>query len=650
MNTTYEMTIDLNILEHLGINLYSNVAAVLTEAVANSWDADATVVEIAVDPENNWITITDDGIGMTIHDMNNRYLKVGYRRRHDIYPHATVTAKGRPVMGRKGLGKLSLFSIANHIEIRTVHGASTHGCTMTTAGIRVAADSNRSYHPAPILSHEITLRRGTQIRLSEIRRERLATSAAALRKRIALRFSVIGVSHDFNVTINGEPITIADRDNLSKAQFVWTLGDSHLDSSSLRHVEQTGKLPARDETWEDLWDVSGWIGTAHKPKDLDIREVGNLNSIVVLARGRLIHENILEKLNDGRLYTKYLTGQIEVDFLDLDNEEDIATSDRQRVQEHDVRYNHLVTFLRSTLSQVERQWNEWRPSREVARAKEESPVLATWLDRLGETHRPSAELLIGKLRALPLDDPEQRKVLYRHGVLAFERLKIVGLTSDLAESINDPEKLLLILGDSDALEGSLYVDIVRSRLDVLKVLRGLVDDDAKERVLQEYLFDHLWLLDPAWERATGSELMEHRLVRNGVFESDKQRRDELGRVDIMYRTAAGKHIIVELKRAGRRMKLEELEQQGRKYVDGLQSILVTMEEPPASIEVVFVLGKALREEASNRARLQHAMNSISLGSRVTHYDSLIRRAEQSYQEFLTQSSALDNITQIVDQI
>ena len=378
--------------------------------------------------------------------------------------------------------------------------------------------------------------------------------------------------------------------------------------------------------------------------------MGNLNSIVVLARGRLIHENILDKLNDGRLYTKYLTGQIEVDFLDLDNEEDIATSDRQRVQEHDVRYNHLVTFLRSTLSQVERQWNEWRPSREVARAKEESPILATWLDRLGETHRPSAEILIGKLRALPLDDPEQRKVLYRHGVLAFERLKIVGLTSDLAESINDPEKLLLILGDSDALEGSLYVDIVRSRLDVLKVLRGLVDDDAKERVLQEYLFDHLWLLDPAWERATGSELMEHRLVRHGVFESDRQRCDELGRVDIMYRTAAGKHIIVELKRAGRRMKLEELEQQGRKYVDGLQSILVSMEEPHPSIEVVFVLGKPLREEASNRARLQHAMNSISLGSRVTHYDALIRRAEQSYKEFLNQSSTLDNITQIVDQI
>ena len=37
----------------------------------------------------------------------------------------------------------------------------------------------------------------------------------------------------------------------------------------------------------------------------------------------------------ARLYTKYLTGQIEADFLDQDDEPDIATSDRQRMQEDD---------------------------------------------------------------------------------------------------------------------------------------------------------------------------------------------------------------------------------------------------------------------------------------------------------------------------
>ena len=47
----FEMTVDLNVLEHLGINLYSNIAAVLTEAVANAWDADASQVAIRDRPK-----------------------------------------------------------------------------------------------------------------------------------------------------------------------------------------------------------------------------------------------------------------------------------------------------------------------------------------------------------------------------------------------------------------------------------------------------------------------------------------------------------------------------------------------------------------------------------------------------------------------
>jgi len=35
----FSMTIDLNVLNHLGIKLYSSIPAVLSEAVANAWDA-----------------------------------------------------------------------------------------------------------------------------------------------------------------------------------------------------------------------------------------------------------------------------------------------------------------------------------------------------------------------------------------------------------------------------------------------------------------------------------------------------------------------------------------------------------------------------------------------------------------------------------
>lgn len=644
---TYEMTVDLNVLEHLGINLYSNIAAVLTEAVANAWDADAENVEIRVGPDSEWIEIEDDGIGMSVDELNGKYLRVGYRRRDEDGEHGRITAKKRSVMGRKGLGKLSLFSIANVIEVQSAKSETQAGFKMSVDGIKQAVTDKTTYHPEPLPSGSLTVQRGTRIVLRDIKRQRLGKGVVALRKRLARRFSILGEAHGFKIAIDGQPITAADRGDLPKAQFLWTFQEDEPDPLTITHVLERETLDARLDSWDPTWAVRGWIGTARFPKDLDSEEAGNLNGIVVFARGRLFHENVLDRLNDGRLYTKYLTGQIEADFLDIDDQPDIATSDRQRVQEDDPRYIALITFLRETLGEVEKRWNEWRLKHEVEKAKEQSPALKEWLEQLGEGYRKSAETLIAKLSALPVDKDEDRKLLYRHGILAFERMKLRGSTEELAEHVLDIERLFRVLADRDALEASLYRDIVKSRLEAIRAFQKIVDEDAKEMVLQKYLFDHLWLLDPAWERATGSEVMETRLLEEGVIVNDLTEKEKLGRVDIKYRTTAGKHIIVELKKVGRKMKLLELQEQGQTYVDKLKKILLASNEPTPNIEVVFVIGKPVDEEGSNPDRLKSSMTAISPGSRIVHYDTLINGARKAYAEYLQQSQELDKLEKIV---
>jgi len=651
MTDTYKMTVDLNVLDHLGINLYSNIAAVLTEAVANAWDADAEIVEIKIDPDNNWIKITDDGIGMSVDDMNGKYLRVGYRRRDEDAQNGRTTAKGRPVMGRKGLGKLSLFSIANIINVQSAKDGQAHGLKMTVDGIHESVQKKEPfYSPESLPPAQVTVSKGTQIVLSDIKRQRLGRGVLALRKRLARRFSVIGESHGFKINIDGQPVTSADRGDLPMVQFLWNFEDYEPDLSSATQLLEQESLPNRLEAWEAGWKVSGWIGTARFPKQLDSEEAGNLNGIVVFARGRLFHENILDKLNDGRLYTKYLTGQIEADFLDADDAPDIATSDRQRVQEDDPRYGQLIAFLRSCLVQVEKRWSEWRKKHEVEKAKETSPALAEWLDSLPVGYKKSAETLISKLSALPVDDEEDRKLMYRHGILAFERMKLRGSTDELATSVESVEKLLTILADRDSLEASLYRDIVKSRLEAIKNFQAIVDEEAQERVLQKYLFNHLWLLDPAWERATDSAVMETRLAEEGILTEDMTEKERLGRVDIAYRTNAGKHIIVELKKVERKMKLLELQEQGQTYVDKLRKILLKQNDATPNIEVVFILGKIVDEEASNPDRLKASMEAISPGSRIVHYDTLIRGAQEAYSQYLDKSKQLDKLEKIVDRI
>ena len=646
----FEMTVDLNVLEHLGINLYSNIAAVLTEAVANAWDADASSVQIRVDPNNDWIEIEDDGIGMSVDDLNGKYLRVGYRRRDEDAEHGCRTAKGRPAMGRKGLGKLSLFSIANVIEVQSAKDGHTHGFRMSVLGIHEAVQEKRPYHPEPLASDVLAVTRGTKIVLREIKRQRLGKGVSALRKRLARRFSIIGQANGFEIKIDGQPITAADRGDLPKAQFLWTFDGYEPEASTIAHVMERESLAARFDAWDSAWRVSGWLGTARKPKDLDDDEAGNLNGIVVFARGRLFHENVLDRLNDGRLYTKYLTGQIEADFLDADDQPDIATSDRQRVQEDDERYIQLIAFLGSQLNKLEKRWNEWRRKHEVEKAKENSPALAEWLETLPEGYRKSAETLIAKLSALPVDDEDDRKLMYRHGILAFERMKLRGSTDEFVTSVESADRLLAVLADRDSLEASLYRDIVKSRLDAIRDFQTIIDEDAKERVLQKYLFDHLWLLDPAWERATGSQIMESRLTTEGVLVDDLTEKERLGRVDIAYRTQAGKHVIVELKKVGRKMGLLELVEQGQTYVDKLKKILREQNVTTPDIEVVFVLGKAVDEESTNPERLKASMASIAPGSRIVHYDTLIRGAQEGYSAYIDQSKALDKLEKIVDRI
>jgi HSP90 family molecular chaperone len=111
------MRISLNALEHLGMNLYSNVPAVLSEVVANSWDADAENVNVTLEKGAETITIEDDGVGMTRDDVIDCFLTVGFKRRTTLGEFTPI--KKRKPMGRKGIGKLSSFSIARVIDVYT---------------------------------------------------------------------------------------------------------------------------------------------------------------------------------------------------------------------------------------------------------------------------------------------------------------------------------------------------------------------------------------------------------------------------------------------------------------------------------------------------------------------------------------------------
>jgi len=114
------MTFDPHTIEHLGIKMYATLPPVLSELIANAHDVDAHNVRIILMDtfSEKKIIVEDDGYGMSFEEINNKFLRIGRDRRKE--ENKQKTPEGRLIIGKKGLGKLAFFGIAEEIEIETI--------------------------------------------------------------------------------------------------------------------------------------------------------------------------------------------------------------------------------------------------------------------------------------------------------------------------------------------------------------------------------------------------------------------------------------------------------------------------------------------------------------------------------------------------
>ena len=129
-------------------------------------------------------------------------------------------------------------------------------------------------------------------------------------KRIARRFSIIGSKNHLEVFVNDKKVSIADRDYFHKLNYIWYYGEE-----SSEYANYANKAVHKEERNNILkyngipYIISGWIGTVESSGDLKDGE-DNINKIVILVRGKLGQEDILDEYTEGGLYSKYLIGEI----------------------------------------------------------------------------------------------------------------------------------------------------------------------------------------------------------------------------------------------------------------------------------------------------------------------------------------------------
>lgn len=647
-----KIDIDLNVLNHLGIGLYSNTPAVLTEIVANAWDADAENVNITLSSDE--ITITDDGHGMDYDSLQKKFLTVGYARRLNGESH---TPNGRQCMGRKGIGKLAMFSLANEITLasKTID-SNINGFSVNVENLEKTISARTPYHPDPLPTPSpiVIEKQGTTIQLKTLNKNLTHATENFLRRRIARRFSVIGANKKFSISINGKPVTLADRGFYGDIQFLWTFGNAEslnkeLAVNHVRHRHFDGATFSGEI-------INGFIASVVVPEQLK-KEEDNNNTITLLANGRIFEEDIQKRIDDSRVFNSYLVGELQYDILDDNDQRDIAVSSRQGIQENDTRFSVFMGYIKSRLSEIALDWDKWRRELGADKVINEFPVLDTWLSSLKTTIRPKAKQLLSKIHTMRFSgtaefQKAQRKEIIKAQILAFEKLRIKDNIEaiesiDIEKNINGFKEVMISVED---IEAALQAEVIEQRLAVIRKLDQHKEAAVKERVVQDHIYKHLWLVDPSWgykENPTKYEVTLTEYLQKVCPDTD-----EGARFDIAYTSTANRFIVLELKKPGLPVNMDKLLDQGTKYSRALKQYF--HENPSSSptsngspiIDIVFIVEKRpvvsniIAEEIDSRMKI--------LNASIQTYSDLVNQATHIYEDYISVTHNTNKLRVILD--
>ncbi|MBI3859804.1 MAG: ATP-binding protein [Thaumarchaeota archaeon] len=366
----FTFNISLSVLDSLGRYLYRSFATVLGEAISNSWDADADNVWIYIDKERNSFVIKDDGDGMTSKDFQNKFLKIGYSKRRD---GKTRSAKNRPYIGRKGIGKLALLSCAEKISIISkTSGGEYVGGVIDNPTLDDAITSDlvpQKYPLGKVKLDDFTKymkghEKGTIIYFENIK-DGIKSSLAYIRKTVALYFRFSLIDESFKIFLDDKPITLDDLDDLAdRTEFLWIINglkDPYITKKlkyDKKNQKEDSNLLEPGRPIEMNGDVKGFVASVRLPRYLKIIGDGERIGVDLFVNGRLRERNILEKITTVKVPEDYLYGQVH--FNGLEGDKDRFATAREGIVANDEKYTEFLEKMRKVLSTIITDWDTLR--------------------------------------------------------------------------------------------------------------------------------------------------------------------------------------------------------------------------------------------------------------------------------------------------
>lgn len=528
----YKLNFDKNTIDHLGIKLYSSFPPVIVEMISNSYDADAENVNIEIDYQNKEVTIIDDGNGMSYEELNRNYLLIGRNRRvsegTDLSP-----VKCRPVTGKKGLGKLAVFGIANIIDVVSIKDGYKNGFSINYTDLKKGVEGE--YRPHTLyIDEKVKAKNGTVIKIKEIKQKNIMLIEDLL-VSISRRFSFF--DDDFKVKITD--VKSKKSCNLSKGlffdsidkEFSWSFPEDF--EISMANAEEFKRLKEQG--------VSGKMFTKKTP--LFKRDAGFL----LYVRNKLASENMFFNDRANDTFNSYVTGYFNIDFIDKSVEDDFISTARQSILWED---NEEIEQLRNDLDKlVMKVSNQWRIKRKEK--KEELLVLEdNFFDGLSPVERSSIIKVKDVLlkNSAEIDDIDYIKRVLDSMTTLYKFESFQSYIQDIGDDKLTFEKVDKITKDWEFIESKELAKVATGRIQAIEQFEKFVNENASEtKVIQPFLEKFPWILDPritTFEREkTYSSILKEKFPDDTLDVSNR-------RIDFLCNLVNGELIIIELKRPG----------------------------------------------------------------------------------------------------
>lgn len=618
-NNGFSIKFDRNTIDHLGIKLYSTFPPVIAELISNSYDADAENVEIRINYDKKIVTVIDNGTGMTHDELNQNFLVIGRNRRK---AEGTGLSKGknRKVTGKKGLGKLAVFGIANTIEVTSIKDGVKNAFSINYDDMK--AETDTEYRPNSICENEHTNEKsGTVVNIKEIKQKSIM-SIDDLAYNLSRRFSFY--DSDFEVKIidenssNEQPISKSIYFDRLDKEFEWSFPEDFIDE--LDSIEEFRRLN------ENL--VTGKIYTKSTP--LRKKDSGFL----LYVRSKLASENVFfdDRANDR--FNSYVTGFFNIDFIDDSDEADYISTARQSIlwEENDntVQLKHDLNKLVSKVSAM------WRDSRK--KKKEEQLQLPedfyegmTKLE-ISSINKVKDTMLANSIETDNIDSLKRildsMKTLYK-----FESFQ--NYIAELDDEDLTVDKVEKITADWEYIESKELAKISIGRIKAIEQFERYVKNDASEtKVIQPFLEKFPWILDPritTFER----ELTFKRILKENFPDNELEERNR--RLDFLCNLVNGELIIIELKRPRIKISLKEI-RQAREYE---RFLLKNHKESIANGVKTFLISDSFEmdEETKDFYSSLEDTNKLCIKS----YSDLLQQAKQYNKDYIAKYQEIESI-------